>query len=130
LIKEEVRRRREKREKGKSKKIKMKRHGEDEEKWKRKIYNKLHGAESFLRSRQSLRYSRIYQNFKKTVGFLPCPQEPSTGPYPQPDQSSPCHPILPLQDPFSYCDMHAVCLRNRRCLVTARQATEEEGVIR
>jgi hypothetical protein len=28
----------------------------------------------------------------------------------------------------AYCDMHAVGLRNRRCLVTARQATEEVAV--
>jgi hypothetical protein len=27
---------------------------------------------------------------------LPCLQEPSTGPYPEPDQSSPYHLILPL----------------------------------
>jgi hypothetical protein len=27
-------------------------------------------------------------------GSLPRPQEPSTGPYPEPDQSSPHHPIL------------------------------------
>jgi hypothetical protein len=33
-------------------------------------------------------------------GSLPCSQEPSTGPYPEPDQSNPYHAILSLQDPF------------------------------
>jgi hypothetical protein len=27
-------------------------------------------------------------------GSLPCSKEPSTGPYPEPDQSNPYHPIL------------------------------------
>jgi hypothetical protein len=31
---------------------------------------------------------------------LPCSQEPSNGPYPKPDWSSPYHPILSLQDLF------------------------------
>jgi hypothetical protein len=35
-------------------------------------------------------------------GSSPCSQEPSTGPYPEPDQSSPYHPILPLQDLSKY----------------------------
>jgi hypothetical protein len=29
-------------------------------------------------------------------GSLPCSQEPSTGPYTKPDESSPNHPILSL----------------------------------
>jgi hypothetical protein len=29
-------------------------------------------------------------------GSLLCSQEPSTGPYPEPDRSSPYHPILSL----------------------------------
>jgi hypothetical protein len=31
---------------------------------------------------------------------LPCSQEPSTGPYPEPDQSNPYHPIQSLHGPF------------------------------
>jgi hypothetical protein len=41
----------------------------------------LYSAESFLRSRQSLTYPRISQQFMKLEGSLPCSQEPSTGPY-------------------------------------------------
>jgi hypothetical protein len=32
---------------------------------------------------------------------LPCSQESSTGPYPEPDQSNPYYPILSLSDQFS-----------------------------
>jgi hypothetical protein len=35
-------------------------------------------------------------------GSLPHSQELSTAPYPEPDQSSPHHPIRPLQDPSYY----------------------------
>jgi hypothetical protein len=43
--------------------------------------NLLLGAEFFLRSRQSLSYSRIPQNVIETDASLPCSQEPSSGPY-------------------------------------------------
>jgi hypothetical protein len=32
----------------------------------------------------------------ESEGSLSCSQKPSTGPYPEPDQSSPYHPILSL----------------------------------
>jgi hypothetical protein len=34
------------------------------------------------------------QYFMEPVGSLPCSQEPSTGLYPKPNQSSPYHPTL------------------------------------
>jgi hypothetical protein len=60
--------------------------------------NQLHGAEPFLRSRQLRSYSRISQHFMEPEGSLSCSQEPSTGTYSKPDQSSPYHPILYLYD--------------------------------
>jgi hypothetical protein len=38
----------------------------------------------------------ILNNFMKPGGSLPCSQEPSTGPYPEPGRSSPYHRILSL----------------------------------
>jgi hypothetical protein len=55
-----------------------------------------HGAERFLRSCQLCSYTRTSQNFMELEGLLPCSQELSTGPYPEPDQSNPCHPIIYL----------------------------------
>jgi hypothetical protein len=41
-------------------------------------------------------YSRTSQHFMEPGGSLPCSQEPSAGPYPEPDRSNPYHHILPL----------------------------------
>jgi hypothetical protein len=38
----------------------------------------------------------------ESKGSLPCSQEPSTGPYPKPDQSSPYHPTFSVEDEFEY----------------------------
>jgi hypothetical protein len=51
---------------------------------------------NFLRDFQLYSYSRI----SKPEGSLPCSQDPSTSPYPEPDQSSPYHYILSLGDKF------------------------------
>jgi hypothetical protein len=49
-----------------------------------------------LRSRQLCTHSRTSQHFMKHEGSIPCSQEPSSGTYPEPDPSSPHHPILSL----------------------------------
>jgi hypothetical protein len=51
-----------------------------------------HGTYPFLRSHQLCSYSRIFQ-IMEHEGSLTCSKEPSTGLYPQPDQSNPYHPI-------------------------------------
>jgi hypothetical protein len=56
-------------------------------------YLLTYGAEHFLRSCQLCSHSRTSPHFMEPEGSLSCSQEPSTGPYPQPDRSSPYHPI-------------------------------------
>jgi hypothetical protein len=58
------------------------------------VYLLTYGAEPFLRSCQLCSHWRTSQHFMEPEGSLTCTQEPSTGPYPEPDQSSPYHPIL------------------------------------
>jgi hypothetical protein len=58
--------------------------------------NRLQGDKPFLKTRQLCSYSTISQHFMKPWCSLPCSQEFSTGPYAEPDQSSPHNPILSL----------------------------------
>jgi hypothetical protein len=56
-----------------------------------------------------------FTTFYGTRSSLPCSQEPSTGSYPEPDQSSPYHPILSLRSILRRAIAQAV----RRWLPTA-----------
>jgi hypothetical protein len=53
------------------------------------FHSLTHGAEPFLGSRQLCGYSRTSQHFIETESSLPYSQDPSTGPYPERDQSNP-----------------------------------------
>jgi hypothetical protein len=55
-----------------------------------------YGAQPFLRSCQLCSYSKNSQRFMEPKGSSPCSQEPSIGPYPELDRSSPYHPNLSL----------------------------------
>jgi hypothetical protein len=65
-----------------------------------------YGAEPFLRSRQLRSHSRTSQYFMEPKGSLPCSQEPATGPYPEPDWSSPYRPILCIVRPILILSTH------------------------
>jgi hypothetical protein len=59
-------------------------------------YLLTHGAQPFLRSCQLCSPSRTPQHFMEPESSIPCSLEPSTGPYPEPYQSNPLHPILSI----------------------------------
>jgi hypothetical protein len=48
-------------------------------------------------------HSSTSQHFMKPENSIPCSEESSVGPYPEPYQTNLHHPILSLQDPFQYC---------------------------
>jgi hypothetical protein len=54
---------------------------------------------STIREIPIVRNSIVSQQFMEPKGSIPNSQELSACPYPEPDQSSPHHPIPPLQDP-------------------------------
>jgi hypothetical protein len=56
--------------------------------------NWITGAEPFLWSRPFCSYSRTSQQFMEPESSLPCSQEPSTGPYSEPDRLIPYHLIM------------------------------------
>jgi hypothetical protein len=49
-----------------------------------------------LRSLKLYSHSRTSKNFMEPDGSIPCSEEPSNGPYPEPYQSNPLHPFLSI----------------------------------
>jgi hypothetical protein len=60
------------------------------------LYLLTYGIGPFLRSCKLCSHSGTSQHFMQPEDSTSCSQEPSTGPYPDPDRSSPYHPILSL----------------------------------
>jgi hypothetical protein len=58
-------------------------------------YLLTYGAEPSWEAANCAAIQKILSNFKEPEGSSPCSQEPSTGPYPEPVQSSPSHSISP-----------------------------------
>jgi hypothetical protein len=62
--------------------------------------DQVYGAESFYRRCQLFSYSTFSQDFMEPKGWLPHSKETSTGPSPEPDQSSSYHSMLFLAVKF------------------------------
>jgi hypothetical protein len=60
------------------------------------VTNWPHGSEAFFRSCKLCSHSRTSHHSMEPEGSLPCSKEPSTDPHPEPDRSSPYHPIPSL----------------------------------
>jgi hypothetical protein len=56
------------------------------------VHSSLYEDKAFLIRLQSLTYSRIFQHFTELEVSLLCSQEPSSGPYHEPDESGPYYP--------------------------------------
>jgi hypothetical protein len=56
-------------------------------------YTNIHKGPIYTNKHMNNTYTRISQHFMEPEVSLPCSQEPSTGPYPEPDLSNPYHPI-------------------------------------
>jgi hypothetical protein len=52
------------------------------------ILSQIHPFHKFILNTSSLSYSSISQHFIEPKSSLPCSQEPTTAPYPKPNQSS------------------------------------------
>jgi hypothetical protein len=59
-------------------------------------------------------------------GSIPCSQEPSTGPYPQPYQSNPHYPILLLLSYMENCFSDAGCVSKRIRVETSGAANKNK----
>jgi hypothetical protein len=64
--------------------------------------DKVQNPDNYSRGHKMLGRSIVSQQFMEPEGSIPNSQELSTCSYPEPDQFSPHHPILPLQDPPTY----------------------------
>jgi hypothetical protein len=73
-----------------------------------------------LRNCQLCSHSRIYQHFMESEGLLPCSQEPSTVPYPEPDQFSPYHLILSLSN---------ICLSRDRSIASSKLRSPKSAIL-